>query len=250
MEGLGQLVFILIIIIAAMLDAIGRSRKRQRRMEEMEREEGEAEAAGEGWLDTGEAPTRAEQEERETADAMVPDDLWAILTGQAPAEAPPERQPREEPPRRPHIPAPVPGDRYVTRDEEEEPAEEAPPATRRGAGWMEGLDREERRRTEEAPSPSDEVLAEEAAVYGLPGEPWGEIEDISAGEIGRGADLELDVAEGEEERPARRRAKAASPYVDLLQSGDRGDLRKAIVLSEVLGTPAGFRRIGHDWDDR
>jgi hypothetical protein len=98
--------------------------------------------------------------ERETADSMVPEDFWAILTGQ-PARAPPE--------------------------------------------------------------------------------PWGALEDISSGEIadGRGR-VQSAAAVGPDAAPVRR-GVGRGTYTRLLETGDIRDLRKAIVIREVLGTPVGFR---------
>jgi hypothetical protein len=279
MEGLGQLVFILILVAAAAIDAMARRGKKQRRMEEMEREEERATTGTRDRPDRQEAPrergrqegARAEQE-RETADAMIPEDFWAILTGEAPAEAPPgEGRRQEEPSRQPHIPMPVPGDRYSeTREREEREAREReerearereerearereeraraeqaeqPAPTRRGGRWMDGLGRRGAEELEE-----EAIRAQEAEVYEAPPEPWGAIDDIAAGEIGE-EDEGLTGAIGEERdaRPRRRTART-STYTRLLETGDREDLRKAVVLREVLGSPAGFREIGHDWD--
>jgi len=302
MEGLGQLVFILILLAAAAFDAMARGQKKKRRMEEMEREEAEGGTATAERPRSSErysrAPESRSQEreasgERETADAMIPEDFWAILTGQAPVEPEPEveeRRPRgedarqaeerrqeedrrtesasregtgaedyraagtrteeyrprrstEDPPLRPHIPAPVPSDRYSERDRETpSPARVSPdeaPATRRGARWMEGL---------EARDQEAAIEEQEAAAYGRIEEPWGEFEDISAGEIGDGSEL-VGGPIGDGDRAARpgRRPGSGSQYTRLLESGDREDLKKAIVLKEVLGTPAGFREIGHEW---
>lgn len=310
-EGFGQLVFILLIMAAAAFDAMARNRKKRERMDEMDQEEAEGRGAEghAGTTATRERPSGppADEGERRTADQMIPEDFWAILTGQAPAEPEPEpeeetrgqpweaegrrqdtqreqeargregtaaeeyrgagseeyrgagsegyrrpdsgaRRPTEDPPARPHIPVPVPSDRYAGAESagpsgaarEQEPAE-----TRRGSRWMEGLGRRDAERVEE-----DAIRAQEAEVYGALDEPWDQIEDIAAGEIeieagitdAIGADEEAAVGTGR-----RRRARGASPYTRLLETGDREDLRKAIVLKEVLGTPAGFREIGHDW---
>jgi hypothetical protein len=291
-EGFGQFVFLLIILGAAAFDALGRNKKKRQRMEEMEREEAE-----EGGVATAErprpsdrysrAPDAPEQPrevsgERETADSMIPDDFWAILTGQTPVEveAPsPEsrrqteertqkedraaerstrdgtgaqewrgpgsaqedyrpRRSTEDPPLRPHIPAPVPSDRYSSR-----PAAEADSGapTRRGSAWMEGLERP-------APGAEDDAIREqEAAVYGSLGDPWGNLEDISTGEIDDDTELVGGIGEGEYGLARRRRPRGTSPYTEFLESGNREDLKKAIVLKEVLGAPAGFREIGHEW---
>jgi len=301
-EGVGQLVFILIIMAAAALDAMGRNRKKRQRMEEMDREEAEGGTAtrtrpGQG--PAGGGPAQGGQE-RETAETMVPEDFWAILTGQAPVETEPDTGREEEegwqaerrrqaearrdeapsregtgaedyrvrgsesdysapgstqdPPRRPHIPMPVPSDRYTEREQTttQAPAsgEDDSPVTRRGARWMEGIERT---------AEEDAIRAQEAAAYGDLDEPWGRLEDIAAGErdIAAGEiDLEEGITDaigmGEREQTVvgrRRRARATSAYTRLLETGDLEDLRKAIVLKEVLGSPAGFRSIGHEWGE-
>jgi hypothetical protein len=295
-EGFGQLVFILILLAAAAFDAMGRNKKKRQRMEEMEREE-----AGEGGVATAErprpsdrysrAPDAPEQPrevsgERETADTMIPDDFWAILTGQMPVEVEKEaptsesrrqteertqeedraaerstregtgaqdwrgpgsaqedyrpRRSTEDPPLRPQIPVPVPSDRYS-----KEPTPSADPdsgtPTRRGSAWMEGLDRP-------APGAEDDAIREqEAAVYDSLGDPWGDLEDISAGAIDDDAALAGGIGEEEYGTTRRRRPRGTSPYTEFLESGNRDDLKKAIVLKEVLGALAGFREIGHEW---
>jgi hypothetical protein len=298
-EGFGQFVFILILLAAAAFDAMGRNKAKKRRMEEMEREEGEGGTAtaerprpSDRYSRAPDAQSQGQEAagERQTADAMIPDDFWAILTGQAPVqveeEAGPataesgrrdeerrqqesraaERSTREgtgadewrgpgssdegyrprrstqDPPLRPNIPTPVPMDRYSreptpsARGEERDP--DAP--TRRGGRWMEGLER---------PSPADEdaIRAQESAVYGSLGDPWGELEDISTGQIDDDGALVGGIGDDEDAPARRRRPRGSSPYTEFLESGNREDLKKAIVLKEVLGTPAGFREIGHGW---
>ena len=107
-DGFFQLLFFGVLILASVFDAMTRGRRKRRRMEEMEREEDGAGEAGDGTEPTA---------ERETADSMVPDDLWAVLTGQqqpqegekprtASAEPTPlpERVPERRPPPEPKPP--------------------------------------------------------------------------------------------------------------------------------------------------
>jgi hypothetical protein len=285
-EGFGQFVFLLIILAAAAMDAMGRNKKKRQRMEEMEREEAEtgtataerprpSERYSRAPEASGQEQPREVSAERQTADTMIPDDFWAILTGQMPVEveapAPEssrqteertqqedraaERSTREgtgaqewrgpgsaqedyrprrstkDPPLQPQIPAPVPS----TADSG------SGTPTRRGGRWMEGLERP-------TPGAEDDAIREqEAAVYGSLGDPWGNLEDISTGEIDDDMALAGGIGEEEYGPTRRRRPPGSSPYTEFLESGNRDDLKKAIVLKEVLGPPAGFREIGHEW---
>lgn len=72
-------------------------------------------------------------------------------------------------------------------------------------------------------------------------EPWGQLEDISQGEIGDGRGAVQGAVElGEGAR--RRQGASDSPYVRLVSTGRQEDLKAAIVLREVLGAPVGARR--------
>lgn len=220
MSGFFELLVILFFLGAAVFDAVQRNRKKAERKRKMEEHEANAEAP----------PTlrqRREREARERSDAeeqagddaderpaseMVPQDLWQILTGQQP-DPEMEREDRRgdpDPPAEPEIPVPVPSDR--TRDS--------------------------RRANSREPSGTASTLDE----------PWDRFEDISKGEILEGegrVQTSVDTAA----RPGRVRSssrKGASPYASMLQSGRREDLRRAIVLREVLGRPVGFREPGDD----
>jgi hypothetical protein len=294
-EGLFTLIFIVLLVLMSVMDALGRRRQRGRKMEEMEREEGAAappEARPRPGASTAPSPPQGDREgpaaptpaPRETAEQMVPEDFWTILTGQAPPESGPAapQAPREEaprpveayrpaepsrssgrvsraestagrrepdplgrrgdpdPPKDPDIPFPSPADRISPEAEEarRRAAEVPPPPTRRSARWMEGVGgREEPDRTV-AP-----IEAQEEAIYGTMEEPWGRLEDIAAGDL-----TEEEPPDRHPQRPfaaadhARRRA--AGPYTRLLATGNVEDLRKAIVLREVLGPPVGFREGG------
>lgn len=308
-EGLFTLVFIVLLILMSIMDAVGRRRQKERQMEEMDEEGVEVEEPGRvgrgaspeagrppwqeetrsraedarsGAPTADYAPPGADEgdraaKERETADQMVPEDFWAILTGETPPSREPssgepaggtarreaeqtdwetEEEPRlrtpdemgrrgdPSPPKDPHIPMPLPGERRsaarreeVRRIEAEEAAraeaarrraEEAARApTRRSARWMEGVEgRTEPDRTVEP------IEAQEAAIYGAPKEPWGELGDIAAGDL---------TASGADGAEAGRRGRGRGAYTGLVESGSVEDLRKAIVLREVLGPPVGFR---------
>ncbi|MEX2527225.1 MAG: hypothetical protein WEA09_06255 [Gemmatimonadota bacterium] len=89
-DGLLQLLFFAFIIVASMVDAATRNKKKKERMEQMEREEA-SEAGGEGGVAApprrtpDRRPQGAEASGEDTADSMLPDDLWSILTGQDPS---------------------------------------------------------------------------------------------------------------------------------------------------------------------
>lgn len=293
-EGLFTLLFILFMVAVSIMDAVGRRRKKQRRMEQMEEEEGDGAREDSPYTrasdrETYEAYGRTEEEaERETADTMVPDDFWAILTGEAPEGSPPPaegpspgsqelphagraearhqvdqdayrdreagmdpfhtdglgRRGDPDPPKDPHIPMPVPGDRMSrpgdpVRGAEDE--EEAP--TRRSARWMEGT----RGRGASDTWAAASIEAEEARVYETPQEPWGDLEDIAAGDLtgpGEGKVQEI----GGALRTAPRRGTGRGTYTRLLETGDVKDLRKAVVLREVLDRPVAFRDgVGPEW---
>ncbi len=264
-DGLFQLFFILIIVLASIFDAVSRNRKKRERMEEMEREEAEgevrAERGDEAPVATAERPRdgvlqgdrggngrdtgrgQDPSREEETADAMVPDDLWAILTGERrpPKPAPPSRESEEEPlepvrtgsspasARRPsHEPAPSAGSSSGPRSPwGRRPPSPAPPRT-------------------PVPLPPPVEVPGEGEVYQEIEEPWANLPDITEGEIGfdeRPRERESEPGGRGAPRPrwGKRARVEANPHTRLLVSGRREDLRSAIVLSEVLGTPVGLR---------
>ncbi|TVP77366.1 MAG: hypothetical protein EA352_03880 [Gemmatimonadales bacterium] len=122
-----------------------------------------------------------------------------------------------EPPKDANIPMPLPGDRYSA-----------------------GAD--------------DELARQEAELFGAQAEPWKDMDDISDGEIadGRGG-----VGDDEDDGPAtgplrRARRGGAGRYTRLLESGSMEDLRKAVVLREVLDQPLSLRagvEGGRGWKD-
>jgi hypothetical protein len=215
------------------------------------------------------APTGAPkaEERRTAADELIPEDFWAILTGQAPARREPEpeaegRALEPEPPVRPEVPVPVPSDRYsgprgrMSTREKGKPAAKSVPVrtpevstptvsdpdslpTRRSSRWMEGLGKG--KAAPRRPDPMDE--------------PWGRFEDISKGEISDGEGSVQGAVDLDGHGDAQLRAGVSdSPHVRLLASGRKEDLRSAIVLREVLGTPVGARgredeSRGWRWED-
>jgi hypothetical protein len=102
-EGLFQILFFAVLIAASMFDAATRRRRRRRKMQEMEGEEGTVDSeqqSGEvaaGPQSSGRTAAPEPSGRRETADSMVPADLWQILTGQQPfPQEPGAEQPRSK----------------------------------------------------------------------------------------------------------------------------------------------------------
>lgn len=273
-EGFVTILFILLFMAASVIDAVGRKKKRQRRMEEME-----AEDSGEQWSPdaTGrdDSPVAVEEDpnryrrapgggqpdedryrrassrerepsptpsagapprerDEESAESMVPEDLWAILTGRAPERPAPEPDPG------PRIPAPTPSDRMSRSTlEESRPVEEAEVETRRSSRWMAGMD--ERGVSDRWSERVEAVDVGEAEVYRQLEEPWGKLEDISKGDLTEvSSPLDSDDDDGIRPR-GRARGGAGTPYTRLLETGSTNDLRKAVVLKEVLDRPMALR---------
>lgn len=249
-DGLFQLLFLGLLILASVFDAVGRRRKRRRRMEEMEREEevGEREGAGAGtsarWpADPGSvpeeagapspretsAPAGARAGGRDTADSMVPDDLWAILTGeersgegrggglstpgQIPEEDPsggPDFGTRETPDRLPPMPESGRDPEPSWGDQPYAPGE-APP------DWQ------------PAPRPDPPRMPPQVPAHLL-----------SRGRTPASVP-------GAFPRPRAGQVEGAGPmYVNLLREGGSGSLRQAIVLTEVFGMPVALRSPGRE----
>ncbi len=279
-EGLLTLIFIVFMVVASILDAVGRRRKKQRRMEEMEGADDQGVEASPGMEGRPTASTgtdteswRTESDSRETAETMVPEDFWAVLTGQELETRPPpepetsgraepagpgsygedgreEARPGDlfgrddlgrrgdpDPPKEPRIPAPVPDDRFST-DEYSRPGGSADS----GPQW--GKARQE-------PQETGAIGDEEDRVYAQPPEPWGDLTDISSGDLSDDPEGQVLAtgAPGAPGRPsARRRGAGRGRYSRLLETGDIEDLRKAVVLREILDRPVGFRDdVGPDW---
>lgn len=272
-EGFVTILFILMFVAASIIDAVGRKKKRQRRMEEME-----AEDSGEQWSPESSGPGRppvaveddsdryrripgggqpdgdryrrapttevepssasagapaSRERDAESAESMVPDDLWAILTGRAPQAPAPQPDPG------PQIPVPTPGDRMSRSTLEGTAPEAEEETTRRSSRWMEGMsDRGVSDRWTERAEPVD---LGEAEVYRQLEEPWGKLEDISEGDLTEASSpLSPDDGEGVGRRP-RLRGGSGTPYTRLLETGSVNDLRKAVVLKEVLDRPMALR---------
>jgi hypothetical protein len=296
MEGLFQLVIIGVFIVASVVDAVSRGKKRgeQEGTEKGTGTKGRPSSArtptgtvrggtpgGRRKAPTGErssaepAPGASGEGRRTAAEEMIPQDFWAVLTGQAPAEPEPGGEAGSAAgtgsgTRAPTKAAPAAGDRKAKAAKPSTGhAEAGQPGTRRSARWMEGLEVEPPRAepgTRAMPAPpaqAPHTARPTPAAVGAPGrrpadpmaEPWGDFEDISAAEIGdgRGA-TQGSVALGGLEGATRRPGVTDSPYVGLLATGRRKDLRSAVVLREVLGTPVGARGPGEGpggwrWED-
>jgi hypothetical protein len=277
MDGLFQILILVFFVVASIFDAVARNRKKQEQKDRMDQEEAaeqgapavrpgtrrppstarERESGGReqvrGRPQPSEGPRKApvgEAEPRTTADQMIPEDFWAVLTGQAPVEREEvrvEREPHREPTREPaevaaYTPKPWAGmDRTADTEESEEPE------TRRSSRWMEGLGKEEDRRALESAQRADRQVPVTAVAAPVPrrpdpmDEPWGEMEDISRGEIGDGRGAVQGAVDLMGDAGSRRYGATESPYVRLVASGRQEDLKAAIVLREVLGAPVGSR---------
>jgi hypothetical protein len=251
-DGFVQLLFVLILMFASLLDVVARGkRKRRGPTGELPREDvpppevrrprrrprgARAPGAPPGAPSPTSMPgAEGPRDRRETADTMVPEDLWAILTGQAP----PTREPR---PREPEGEAwsveedgwtaegvPYPREGESTEAEAWRPevtVEELPPAE----APAEVLPEDERRRPS-APPPWVLVPPEvrPGTVPGRAAAPTPRRPIAPA--IGPSAPLAA--------HPARR--SPAARYADLLRTGGVDSLRTAVVLREVLDPPVALR---------
>ena len=252
--GTLQLLFLGLLILASVFDAVGRRRKRRRRMEEMEREEAAGDGEGSGtsarWpADPGSvpeeagtpsprerhAPAGARAGGRETADSMVPDDLWAILTGEersgegrgggpsTPGQIPeedasggPDFGTRETPERLPPMPESGRDPEPSWGDQPYAPGE-APP------DWQ--------------PAPPPVVVRPDPPRMPPPAPaPLPSRRRTPPASVPRAFPL-----------PRGDHVQGAGPmYVNLLREGGRGSLRQAIVLTEVFGTPVALRSPGRE----
>jgi hypothetical protein len=147
---------------------------------------------------------------------MLPDDLWEILTGERrPARPPvPQEEPRDE--------------RYPVEDypEEAESLEEAVSFERPAGEWA-----------SQAPEETAIVIPPDPYVRPLPRRDVPRVVSLEDLVIDGGKRHErfhhrLDTTRG----PARVRRPAPSPY----RFTGSADLRRAVIMSEVLGTPKGL----------
>jgi len=212
-DGLFQLLFFGVLILASIFDAATRRRRRRQKMQDMEVEESaeppaDSEVYGEDITieppDVRQPTAPGPGRERETADSMVPADLWAILTG----------------------PDPVPtGSRDSDVSEQAERPTHLPRQT--------GAPKSRPEPTPWSTSPSETTLPPPAPV------------------ALRATRQRMSAPASVHRAPTwiagARTGGAALPYVQLLRGGGPDALRSAVVLSEVLGTPVAFRPLG--WDE-
>jgi hypothetical protein len=224
MEGVFQLLVIAVFLLVSLLDLAARKKKREALEDEQPAavEGGEAEAKPR--TPPSPRPRPVPVSSPEPAPAQMEDvqdlslrDVWEIITGRKALPTPEG--------------APSPGARA------ERPAA---PETRRSARWMEGLEEETSGEPERPTLAGTRVrpVLEPPPGSSSMEEPWGELEDITRGEIGDGRGAVQGALELE---GAVRVGASRSPYVRLLTSGKREDLRAAVVLQEVLGPPVGSR---------
>ena len=232
-----------------MFDAATRRRRRRQKMEEMEREEGtvgseqEGGAVAAGAQNSGRTAAPEPSGKRETADSMVPADLWQILTGQQPfPEEPGAEQPRSKTgspsgsASPPEVGASSEGDRPARMGRGARDRPPGPESTRRAPLPFERTPFPKRPEPAAAPSYG-------AAARGLAAPtPTPTAAPPAAPIVPARAPAWI---------AGRRSAGLALPYVDLLRAGGgRAGLRKAIVLTEVLGPPAALRTTGWDGGER
>jgi hypothetical protein len=225
-DGLFQLLFIGVLVLASVLDASTRKRRRQQRMERRER--AEADAAGDSTRDDATMmPQGTGQAERErTADSMVPADLWEILTGEK--RAPTREEPAPAPAAEAGPQAPVEPERAWSFDDRVEETYEPPPT----------LEPSFEKEPEEAPPEEPRPWAAELEIRRS-----AQLAAPSAAAMGASlVEPAPPLRHASTARPVRR--PAASVYAELLRSGGPDSLRTAIVVSEVLGPPAALRRDG------
>lgn len=176
-----------------------------------------------------ERPRTAAPPEESAAD-MIPDELWVILTGERRAPAP--------------VPVPAPTPRPGAEYSEEEEEEET------DAGWLEAAEAES--------YTAETVLASRESA---PGEsyPWEtrepEVERTRSLEVYVPPERPVIISLEEESREAARKRRAAAAAATAarlapppprpaprsrLGLASAADLRRAIILREVLGTPKGW----------
>jgi hypothetical protein len=255
-EGFVQLLFVLLLMFASLLDVAKRAKRkrpgqtgelpsedepppevrRPRRGPRERRVPGTPTGAQTGAPTTSQTPgTDAPADRRETADTLVPDDLWAILTG--------ERPPTKEP--RPRDPEAEPWS-----DEEDRWTGEGVPYPREGESteaetWRPEVTPEELPSTE-APAevlPEDERRRRPAPWVSVPTESQPRRMPVPAKVATPTPSVPVAprvVVSAPLALHATRRSPAAR-YADLLRRGGVDSLRQAVVLREVLDPPIALR---------
>ena len=230
-DGIFQLLFFGVLILASVFDAMTRGRRRRRRMEKMEREE--------------EVEERVEPvgtAERETADSMVPSDLWAILTGEQPA-------PGSE---SPQTPAPGPSaEPDPQREAERVPQSDVilEPPSHVEPEWLPEFGEA----SKPEPVPELSLPQSRQAPLRVPDRsyPSTEAPPVEAAPSAIGVSKRSHTPmPGLIGVAGARRPGGAAVYAELLRGGGADSLRRAIVLTEVLGEPASLRPPGWGWEER
>ncbi|MEX0856450.1 MAG: hypothetical protein WD056_02665 [Gemmatimonadota bacterium] len=248
MDGGFEVMFVLILVVASILDAVARGQKKKRRMEEMDREEqGEDASDPVATIDEEDrwsgrpsdvsrevdAPSasRGSEERRETSDSMIPQDFWAILTGEATIgkEAPEvEEEVRSNRPALPPIAKKEEfPDRAVQAGRKVEPGRRLDPSSSPLPDLLPVPSREGRGSTPRRPR----ATTGRATSLGLP-------------EEGGSAWTDRTLGAPPEVRSRRR----PSPYAKLLLSANHEDVRQAVVLTEILGPPVALRTKYEPWE--
>jgi hypothetical protein len=192
----------------------------------------------------GDERVRAESANDEPAAGVLPDDLWEILTG----ERRPQQPPRPAPPAEPR-PAPPPERRPPPVRERETVGRQVPDRSAGRPARTEPVVRERRLPSVEMgrqrPAPGGMVRRERSSGP-PPSDADRLVRKVRVHEAPAIVSLETPIEEGEIRRakfqkrlagmsvPARV-TSGADPKVMLFGSND--DLRRAIIVSEVLGTP-------------
>ncbi len=247
--GVAQLLFILFIIVAALLDFIGRNQEKRRKMEEMEKEDAQEEGALEGEgapsstrRDRGEMATKEagpSEGERETADSMVPSDLWEEILGgiagtptEKKDEAPP-REPEREREEFQRAEFEWEAERSRPGTESEPVAAERSPSVQRAEPEQERKPRSARRTESEREATPLARLSEK------------ELMDRAKKEE---RSLRLGRAERKKKARPSPRGEAPDDWAELFSPGDPSALRRAVVYREVLGKPLALRGQG-GWEE-
>jgi len=223
-----EVIFVLIFIAFSVLEGVGRKRKTQQkgapgkppvpRPAPRPRRE-PAEAGGVRGTDRT-PPVRADRGGQEGSEKLIPKDVWEEILGlargtpPAPRKVDPEPDPSRPRPRR-----------------EDETLEEIPPFEAR---TLEPVDFEDERpvsRPERMPVPAGRDRGEGSATRKRSGLQRSGAEAVAAAKARMPGPVE----------PSEKRTARSGIRADLLGDGSTEDLRKAVILTEVLGPPLGMR---------
>ncbi len=223
-----ELLFVIIFIVFSVLEALGRKKKAGRtgtgapgpRPRRSPREASE-----------GPAASRKSAEGDEGSQGLIPEDVWEEILGLARGTPPEiEREEREEPDSR-HPGRPLP-------DPEGQTLEEIPPFEARSLEPLEP--RPEPRR--DAPAAPD-IPRERVEMPPVPGSRVESLPSLAATEVGGDAEVGagVDIGSLGATLAARRRPGPGRLRRDLFRGGSVAELRRAVVLKEVLGPPVGLQ---------